>query len=167
MIILPWKKTICFNLGRYALCHRPILASCGYEKLSCGRPGASIFPFWHPGTIFAPRATLEDHGKQQGHEGIRNQSFIDLGSYFDSLLGTEAWNFNSFRACFQITFSTDFRNEIRTPGAHETRFSHRMYCKKHFVTGLVFYDFGIDFPFFQKPWEQFSDFCCPGHKLER
>ena len=57
------------------------------------------------GTIFAPRGHLGGPWeKQEGHEGIRNQVFIDLesisGPYFDSLLGIEAWNFDFVSGVF-------------------------------------------------------------------
>ena len=47
------------------------------------------------GSIFAPRGHLGGPWeKQEGHEGIRNQIVIDLGSilgpYFNSFLGTDA-----------------------------------------------------------------------------
>ena len=79
-----------FNLKGYAFCPRPLLAPCGYQKLSL----ASTFwypgrPFWHLG------ATLEDHGRsRKGTREVQNEILIDVGSIlglcFNVFLGTEA-----------------------------------------------------------------------------
>ena len=67
-------------------------------------------PIWYPGDHFgtsgAPWGSIlasRDHSggpweRQDGHEGVRSGIFIDFGliwgSYFDSFLDIEAWNFN-------------------------------------------------------------------------
>ena len=94
-ILAPTNKHVInnvFNLTGCALCRRPILPPCGYQKLSFGGRSASFL---------ANRCRLcGPWAKQEEDERVPNHMLIDLGSisgsYFGSCLGFEAWNFNLF-----------------------------------------------------------------------
>ena len=97
-----------FILKGYAPCPRPLLAPCGYQKLSFASP------FWYPGRPFWHLgATLEDHGRsRKGTREVQNQIFIDFGSIlglcFDVVWALRLEICICFRARFQVTYCTDF-----------------------------------------------------------
>ena len=58
-------------------------------------------------------------------EAVRHRIFIDFrvnsGPYFESFFGHRGLTFHFFvRACFQVTFCTDFWLELQTLGAPKT-----------------------------------------------
>ena len=70
----------------------PLWVTANAQKMSFGRPGASILAPW--GTILAPWGHLGGPWEQQdGHGGVQNQICIDFGSilgpYFERDFGTE------------------------------------------------------------------------------
>ena len=111
--------TLCspFRLRRilwgYALCRRPFSGHCVCQKLSFGRPGASIFGTLgeHFGTLGAPWATM-------GKAGRTHRCWNQIPSDFANVLGPDGLNalLLFVRACFQSCFCEDVWVEIRIPG---------------------------------------------------
>ena len=121
LAVLNWewnlKLNLMFNLKCYAHCPRPLLAPCGYQKLSFASP------FWYPGRPFWHLgATLEDHGRsRKGTRGSRTRFSLTWGQFWDFVLTF----FGHWGLKFQFLFglvsrsliAPTFSFEIWTPGA--------------------------------------------------
>ena len=83
-----------------------------------------------------------------------------MGPYFEIFLSTEAWNSDLCSGVFPSHFFIDVWSEISTFGAPNSKFSHRVYCKKiNFAQALFFIIAGYRFVVvFWKPWKMFLVF---------
>ena len=130
-----------------------------------------VLLFWNPmghfGILWTPWGLLE---QQEGHAGIRNQICNDFrmisGPHLESLLNSDGLNYILLRACFQVTFCTEFLMEILTFAAREKRSRSECIGKISLSQKSFFKMRGLNFRVFRMTWEQFSDSCCFGDVLK-
>ena len=126
-------------------------------------------PFCYPEDHFVSLGTPER--TMEGHMGAQNQILSDFCWFWAAILRAfwvlMGWILCFFGACFHVIFCIHFLMELLTVGALKTRFSLGRYCKNHVFAKIVYWWFEDRFlVFFGGPGTRFSEFFCPGNRLE-
>ena len=124
------------------------------------------------GSILAPREHFGGPWEQlDGLERFWNRMFIDFGviwgTYFVSISGTKAANFDFVRVRFQSLFVPILDSTFRRPGLQDPCYCIEVYCKTQLFIEIICYRFrSVALLFFGFLGSSLSDFCCLETGLE-